>query len=90
MPLDNVLVQNQIATTFQQLRTRTLQVSQTVTQLVTDANKFLEKAQLAKDNGIIDDSFDADFAKVSGLVNAPQVQELLTLIAENITDPLAG
>ena len=90
MPLDNVLVQNQIATTFQQLRTRTLQVSQTVTQLVTDANKFLAKAQLAKDNGIIDDSFDADFAKVSGLVNAPQVQELLTLIAENITDPLAG
>ena len=90
MPLDNVLVQNQLATTFQQLRTRTLQVSQTVTQLVTDANKFLEKAQLAKDNGIIDDSFDADFAKVSGLVNAPQVQELLTLIAENITDPLAG
>ena len=90
MPLDNVLVQNQIATTFQQLRTRTLQVSQTVTQLVTDANKFLAKAQLAKDNGIIDDSFDADFGKVSGLVNAPQVQELLTLIAENITDPLAG
>ena len=90
MPLDNVLVQNQLATTFQQLRTRTLQVSQTVTQLVTDANKFLAKAQLAKDNGIIDDSFDADFAKVSGLVNAPQVQELLTLIAENITDPLAG
>ena len=90
MPLDNVLVQNQIATTFQQLRTRTLQVSQTVTQLVTDANKFLAKAQLAKDNGIIDDSFDADLAKVSGLVNAPQVQELLTLIAENITDPLAG
>ena len=52
MPLDNVLVQNQLATTFQQLRTRTLQVSQTVTQLVTDANKFLAKAQLAKDNGI--------------------------------------
>ena len=90
MPLDNVLVQNQLATTFQQLRTRTLQVSQTVTQLVTDANKFLAKATLAKEKGFIDDAFDADIAKVQMLVNAPQVQELLTLIAKNITDPLAG
>ena len=90
MPLDEVLVKNQLAQTFQQLRTRTLQVAGTVTQLVKDGNTFVAKATLVKEKGFIDDAFDADIAKVQMLVNAPQVQELLTLISENITDPLAG
>lgn len=90
MALDDILIQNQLAQTFHQLRTRTLQVKSTVTQLVTDANKFLVAAQKAKDSGKIGTEYDADLAKVAMLVNAPQVQELLTLINENITDPLAG
>ena len=90
MSFDETLVKTEFARAYQQLRTRTLQIKSTVEQLVTDANKFIAKADLAKQNGFLDESFDPELQKVSMLVNAPQVQELLTLINENITDPLAG